>query len=295
MTANAADRINKADASGAAELPASAVAPADARADVHPALFSAVDTDTDELPRYDESDYQPEPLGDGAPLLTLETAVDFLRRRCGVAVPTSTVRRLFSFELMGIAYDAGALADWARRQLGSCAYPTFDPVPETAPPRVLLLGPHAYDIVCLTGQLTAFGADVFSPCTDPSGSANWRSGPEVPVSPEALRIAATLGVDAAWLHVGDAGALAILTDALLERGVPCVVKPGRELVVPAEIARRVTMMPRFSMVTEIHGLIRENFPPGVVARLDLTRPMIEDWSDVEAMIAYATMPLGAGG
>jgi hypothetical protein len=231
---------------------------------------------------FDDPEFQEPPQ-----VASAAVARDLLEQRCGVRVPIATVRRLMTGELMVIADTEPDLAHWARSRFGSKAFPTYAVAPAAAgkPPRVLLVQPDHYDSSCLIGQLNTYGADVFSvePTRDFPGTHFERAG--VRVNEEALRLANTLVCDVAWLDFAHREALLLLTDALLERGVPCVLQPRDDLQVPPELKDRIVVLPPRPMVHDIPARLNRYFPAEFIARLDLTKPLIDDWFDLEALLA----------
>jgi hypothetical protein len=256
------------------------VADADSYADIiadEPVMANDIDQ------YYRPDDYEEEP----PQIASAAVARDFLEQRCGVRVPIATVRRLMTGELMVIADTEPDLAHWARSRFGSKAFPTYEVAPAAAgkPPRVLLVQPDHYDSGCLVRQMNTYGADVFSvePTRDFPGTHFERAG--VRVNEEALRLANTLVCDVAWLDFAHREALLLLTDALLERGVPCVLQPRDDLQVPPELKDRIAVLPPRPMVHDIPTRLNRYFPAEFIARLDLTKPLIDDWFDLEALLA----------
>ena len=208
---------------------------------------------------------------------SLDVADNFLTKRCDVRVSRATTSRFLGGNLGALDFTTGELARLARVAFGSFTHPTFTPARGNAsPPRVLLVS-HAG--ASLGEQLNAYGADVVGPVPY-GGDVDIQSLAPAKSSADAVRIAATAQFDVAWLEITNVQPLMFIADWLDQRGIPYLVSPrGLPYLPPAVLANGV-ILPEPLTVDDIPRAVAEHFPEHVLARLDLSRPLVESWFDV---------------
>ena len=211
----------------------------------------------------------------------------FLKNLCGIVLAGDTVVALLSGRLGRHDLTDPGIAAWARAEAGSYGWPTFTPARGvTAPPRMLLLGEASVDNLCAAEQWNAYGADVIGPvpeCNvmDPELGRSKRMA-------ELVRLAATVDCDLAWLELDDARALEFVADLLRQRRVPTVIGFTRPPVLSSKTVARAVVLPSHVMLEELGDVLESVIPPGLSARLDLSRPLVAGWHG-EYLVAEAAI------
>lgn len=200
-----------------------------------------------------------------------EAVQRFLAERCGLRISQSTLAALLAGNLGTLAFSPEGMAEWARCDLGSHARPTLSPAEGCdTPPRVLLIGAANSDNHYLAAQLNAYGADVFGPV--PTDEAEGRLDPE---QKDAKRYAATETIDFAWVDIAEPRSAVLFVDWLNKLGIPHAVTTRQGGLLPPQL-REVALPPKFS-VDDIPRILAQRLPIHVRDRLDLTKPLIENW------------------